>query len=285
MAIALLGTPAACAQAGDASVMEADAGKEAAKDSALDTASDTASDKARDTAGDVDLDVEPDSIFPVDEAGGMPCTKASSCTTTCGTTGRRECKDGVTGPCVPPAEICNGIDDDCNGKIDELDCSHKVECRIFDDGYASLSGLGDAIFVNATGASCIPDATTGTCRRWMGRCHAKAAADGHEHEVTFAVFEDGYASITAGSDAVLVDATHRACVSGGPTGECRKWFGRAHTNVVQGHSHSVECFVFDDGYASIFGPTDAVYFNGTTLCAPGGATGTCRKWFGRCVTK
>jgi cysteine-rich repeat protein len=42
-----------------------------------------------------------------------------SCTTTCGSTGSQACTacrwDTV---CTPPAEICNGVDDDCDGTID-----------------------------------------------------------------------------------------------------------------------------------------------------------------------
>jgi hypothetical protein len=41
------------------------------------------------------------------------------CATSCGA-GTRTCGAGcVLGPCVPPAERCNGADDDCDGDVDE----------------------------------------------------------------------------------------------------------------------------------------------------------------------
>jgi hypothetical protein len=45
----------------------------------------------------------------------------TTCTTSCGSVGRVTCSDAcVAGPCVPPVlEVCNGADDDCDGRIDE----------------------------------------------------------------------------------------------------------------------------------------------------------------------
>ena len=39
------------------------------------------------------------------------------CVTECGSTGEHSCVK-VWGPCEPPAEICNGMDDDCDGVVD-----------------------------------------------------------------------------------------------------------------------------------------------------------------------
>ena len=39
----------------------------------------------------------------------------------CSTTGTQTCKDdGTWGNCLPPEEICNEIDDDCNGAVDDV---------------------------------------------------------------------------------------------------------------------------------------------------------------------
>jgi len=46
---------------------------------------------------------------------------AEACDTACGA-GVRACFDGVAGPCtapVPEVEVCNGVDEDCDGRVDE----------------------------------------------------------------------------------------------------------------------------------------------------------------------
>lgn len=54
------------------------------------------------------------------------------------------------------------------------------------------------------------------------------------------------------------------------------------------HQSPVRCFVFDDGYTNMAGPSTAIYISGAQggkACIPDGTTnGTCRKWFGRCTT-
>ncbi len=53
---------------------------------------------------------------------GFPCCEGNSvdCTTSCGTAGTRTCMPGcVVSACTPPAEVCNGLDDDCDSMIDE----------------------------------------------------------------------------------------------------------------------------------------------------------------------
>ncbi len=52
---------------------------------------------------------------------GFDCQDGDTqpCQTTCGTAGEQTCVACGWGDCVPPAEACNGVDDDCNGQIDE----------------------------------------------------------------------------------------------------------------------------------------------------------------------
>ena len=61
----------------------------------------------------------------VDE--GLPCQQgiAQPCETSCGSEGTQMCSDQCAlGPCQPPAETCNGVDDDCDGQVDEgLHCA------------------------------------------------------------------------------------------------------------------------------------------------------------------
>jgi hypothetical protein len=57
---------------------------------------------------------------------GFDCirNRLTSCTTTCGTIGQGTCTATCEKPepssCLPPVEICNGLDDNCNDLIDEL---------------------------------------------------------------------------------------------------------------------------------------------------------------------
>ncbi len=63
---------------------------------------------------DDDCDGKPDN--------GLGCVLGSaaiSCKTSCGSDGKQVCgTDCSFGACVPPAETCNGYDEDCDGKID-----------------------------------------------------------------------------------------------------------------------------------------------------------------------
>jgi hypothetical protein len=154
--------------------------------------------------------------------------------------------------------------------------ARRITCRTFGDGYTNMSALADAIYVRAPRQACIPDGTpTGTCRKWFGRCEL-----GRGGRVLFRVFDDGNTNQSRLADAVYFPAPNRACIPDGtPTGTCRRWVGLAVTN-----GRPVECVLFDDGYTRMTRPTRAVYFhsNGQVCMPDGTATGTCRKWFGRC---
>jgi len=68
---------------------------------------------ARDTGADAPL---------TDGGRGGSCStgEIELCTTGCGTEGTRSCiADGRFSACQVPAEDCNGVDDDCDGAIDE----------------------------------------------------------------------------------------------------------------------------------------------------------------------
>jgi hypothetical protein len=62
----------------------------------------------------------------VDEIFACVPGSATPCTTVCGTVGTRICASDCTLPqdCVPPEESCNGLDDNCDGDVDEgFDCA------------------------------------------------------------------------------------------------------------------------------------------------------------------
>ena len=71
------------------------------------------------------------------------------CTTACGSTGTETCASGAWGSCAPPPEICNLMDDDCNGQCDDI-----LGCRIGVD--RSFSGTSGQHFYTTTDseASC-----------------------------------------------------------------------------------------------------------------------------------
>jgi hypothetical protein len=60
----------------------------------------------------------PDARLP-DAAGECVEGTRTPCATSCRTTGSALCAGGRLGACEPPAERCNGMDDDCAGGIDD----------------------------------------------------------------------------------------------------------------------------------------------------------------------
>lgn len=158
--------------------------------------------------------------------------------------------------------------------------AQRVVCRAFGNGYTSASALADAVYFRAPSQACIPDGTpTGTCRKWFGRCEVPGGAS-----VSFKVFGDGYTSQTGLVDAVYPRGARSVCIPDGtPTGTCRKWFGMGAST----DGRPVVCHLFGDAYSAMVGPTDAIYFasNGQVCMPDGTSTGTCRKWFGRCLVQ
>ncbi len=159
--------------------------------------------------------------------------------------------------------------------------ANPVDCTVFNDGYTAQSGRADAVYFRAASSVCIPDGSAaGTCRKWFGRCTVRATGE----RVNFRVFDNGYARQSAPSDAVYLRSAQSACTPDGTAaGNCRRWVGRP----VSASGRAAQCYLFDDGYANVVGPTDAIYAAAPNrVCMPdGSATGTCRRWFGRCQLK
>lgn len=93
--------------------------------------------------------------------GEILCTpgQVTSCTASCGSTGQQSCTNDAWGPCVPPPELCsNGVDDDCDGRVDarDPDCPPTVvTCESIEGGGCNGDlGYGD---------HCAPQDNTGGC--------------------------------------------------------------------------------------------------------------------------
>ena len=49
----------------------------------------------------------------------IACDEGGACMTACGSAGALSCVNACAPSCAPPAEICNGLDDDCDGACDQ----------------------------------------------------------------------------------------------------------------------------------------------------------------------
>jgi hypothetical protein len=151
-----------------------------------------------------------------------------------------------------------------------------VQCMVLNDD-GSRSNLSDAIYYYAPGLLCAPGGSQGVCAKWFGNC----SVIGEGTPVTFAVFNDANTAQTGQSSQVYARGNNEACIPDGTsTGTCRKWFGASRTS----DGRDVECFLFDDGYTNMVGPTSSMFFSAPgKICMPNGeSSGTCRRWFGRC---
>lgn len=105
--------------------------------------------------------------------GGLVCTpnEVRICTSSCGSNGDQMCTNSTWGPCVPPPERCsNGVDDDCDGRVDgnDFDCPPPViTCESQEGGGCNGDpGYGD---------HCAPSDNTGGCSpgRFFAWCNRR----------------------------------------------------------------------------------------------------------------
>jgi hypothetical protein len=107
------------------------------------------------------LDDDCDGMVDEDIAGiGGPCTTGLPGICAQGTL---QCQGGMT-RCVPlvlpftRSETCNGLDDDCDGLVDEGACPSPMECRSGDGGYGCCfpSGVAAGNCDQCCSGECIP---------------------------------------------------------------------------------------------------------------------------------
>jgi hypothetical protein len=71
--------------------------------------------------GETCNDADDDCDGTIDDGFACRVGTSMACTTSCGSTGSRACLPGCSldGTCAPPAEVCNGVDDDCDASCDD----------------------------------------------------------------------------------------------------------------------------------------------------------------------
>ena len=192
---------------------------------------------------------------------GFSCAMGAtvSCSTSCGTTGLRTC-DGTCnfGSCVPPAEACNGMDDDCDSMIDE-----SVECTAGATGSCTTS-------CGSTGSrTCSAMCTWSTCTPPAEVCNA---ADDDCNGVP----DNGFTCVrgTMGSCTTSCGSTGaRTCGSTCDWGTCTP-----PAEVCNGADDDCDS-VPDDGFACVQGATGSCTTScgstGTRTCSSGCTWGTC----------
>ncbi|MBI5501678.1 MAG: putative metal-binding motif-containing protein [Deltaproteobacteria bacterium] len=184
---------------------------------------------------------------------GFLCVMGSSgtCTTTCASTGSRTCIVGTGGctwdTCVPPAETCNGVDDNCNA--------------VADDGFACVRGASGSCTTSCGstgGRVCGGDCTWGGCAAPAEIC------SGFDEDCDGAT-DEGFTCVlgSAGPCTTTCSSTGTQLCGGGCV-----WSGvcTPPAEVCNGVDDDCDA-VADDGYACVRGSSGSC----PTSC---GTTGT-----------
>jgi hypothetical protein len=154
-----------------------------------------------------------------DDCDGVADEDALSFEVTCGTgacstTATATCAGGVwAGQCVPlPAPAtedtnCNGIDDDCDGAVDDDFAATPVTC-----------GLG--VCANSGASACVAGQLTQSCVPWPALSTTDALCDGADSDCDGAVDEDFAVQPTTCGLGVCARTGIRSCAAGQVADSC-----------------------------------------------------------------
>jgi cysteine-rich repeat protein len=149
---------------------------------------------------------------------GFTCALGASrpCTTTCSTTGTESCNASCTAwnACVPPVEICNGLDEDCTGGAD--------------NGFACVLGASQTCTTSCGSTS--TQACDSTCS-W-GSCTPPAETCNGRDDDCVGGADNGFACVQGASESCTVGACTgtRTCSATCEWGACA--LGPAPANDV-----------------------------------------------------
>jgi hypothetical protein len=106
------------------------------------------------------------------------------------------------------------------GRCYAVNTGNPVFFTAFDDGVTNRTAPSDAVFISPSDSkACVPDASTGTCRKWFG---LGSASEGRP--LVCNLFDDGGSNLTPATEISIPSPIPTAGAACGP-GACRRWFG------------------------------------------------------------